>query len=356
MKFALTAATMTLCAAFSLSAQAFDGYHLESATTVKNKGGGWDGVSLDSARGQLYLGLRKEGLQVFDLKKKKVIKTIANTEGTSGVTLIPDFDLGVSNNAPGSITPFKLSTGKAGAAMPMGGELEDSVYDPATKRLVVKMGAKGDATEFEVLEVPSLKKVGTIKIPSKRLDGTAVDGKGNLFADARDKNVVFRIDMKSLQVNAEWKIDNCEVPSGMDIDPDNQRLFVGCRGKGEVKPVLAVLDTQSGKTVFTHEIGRQNGAVVYDAASKRIFTANGYDAFLVIFQQFGPDTYKPVEALGTRPGVRTIAYDEKTQKIYGIAAEGSADFGKKINTSAGPFYPNTFFPDTLQVLTYSKKK
>ena len=356
MKFALTAATMTLCAAFSLSAQAFDGYHLESATTVKNKGGGWDGVSLDSARGQLYLGLRKEGLQVFDLKKKKVIKTIANTEGTSGVTLIPDFDLGVSNNAPGSITPFKLSTGKAGAAMPMGGELEDSVYDPATKRLVVKMGAKGDATEFEVLEVPSLKKVGTIKIPSKRLDGTAVDGKGNLFADARDKNVVFRIDMKSLQVNAEWKIDNCEVPSGMDIDPDNQRLFVGCRGKGEVKPVLAVLDTQSGKTVFTHEIGRQNGAVVYDAASKRIFTANGYDAFLVIFQQFGPDTYKPVEALGTRPGVRTIAYDEKTQKIYGIAAEGSADFGKKINTSVGPFYPNTFFPDTLQVLTYSKKK
>ena len=34
--------------------------------------------------------MRKEGLQVFDLKKKKVVKTIANTEGTSGVTLIPE--------------------------------------------------------------------------------------------------------------------------------------------------------------------------------------------------------------------------------------------------------------------------
>ena len=355
MRFALSAATLALCAAVSFSAQAFDGYHLESATTLKNKGGGWDGVSLDAGRGQLYLGLRKEGLQVFDLKKKKVIKTIANTEGTSGVTLIPDFDLGISNNAPGSITPFKLSTGKAAAAIPMGGELEDSIYDPATKRLVVKMGAKGDATEFEVLEVPSLKKVGTIKVPAKRPDGSAVDGKGNLFVDARDKNAVFRVDMKSLQVTAEWKIDNCEVPSGMDIDPDNQRLFVGCRGKGEVKPVLAVLDTQSGKTVYTHEIGRQNGAVIYDAASKRIFTANGYDAFLVVFQQFGPDTYKPVEALGTRPGARTIAYDEKTRKLYTLAAEGSADFGKKINTGVGPFYPNTYFHDTLQVLTYGMK-
>ena len=355
MKFAFAAATLAVCAAFSVSAQAFDGYRLESATTLKNKGGGWDGVSLDQERGKLYIGLRKEGLQVFDLKTKKVVRTIAGTEGSSGGTLIPDFDLGISNNAAGSITPFKLSTGKAAAPIAMGGELEDSVYDPATKRLVVKLGAKGDATEFVVLEVPSLRKIGTIALPSKRLDGSAVDGKGQLFVDARDKNVVFRVDMKSLQVNAEWKIDHCEVPSGMDIDPDNQRLFVGCRGKGDVKPVLAVLDTRSGKTVYTHEIGRQNGGVIYDAGSKRIFTANGYDAFLVVFQQYGPDTYKPVEALGTRPGARTIAFDEKTRKLYTVAAEGSADFEKKINTGVGPFYPNTYFPDTLQVLTYGRK-
>ena len=89
--------------------------------------------------------------------------------------------------------------------------------------------------------------------------------------------------------------------------------------------------------------------------SKRIFTANGYDAFLVVFQQYGPDTYKPVEALGTRPGARTIAFDEKTRKLYTLVAEGSADFDKKINTGVGPFYPNTYFPDTLQVLTYGRK-
>lgn len=352
---ALATMTVVLGAAFAMPASAFDGYHLESASSIKNKGGGWDGVSLDPVKSRLYIGLRKEGLQVFDLKTKKVVKTIAGTEGSSGGTLIPDFDLGISNNAPGSITPFKLSTGKAAAPIAMGGELEDSVFDPATKRLVVKMGATGDATELAVLEVPSLKKIGTVKVPSKRLDGSAVDGQGNLFIDARDKNAVFRIDMKTLQVTAEWKIDGCEVPSGMDIDPANKRLFVGCRGKGEVKPVLAVLDSESGKSVFTHEIGRQNGAVIYDAGSRRVFTANGYDAFLVVFQQLGPDTYKPVEALGTRPGVRTMAFDEKTQKLYTVAAEGSADFGKKINTGVGPFYPNTYFPDTLQVLTYSKK-
>ena len=62
-----------------------------------------------------------------------------------------------------------------------------------------------------------------------------------------------------------------------------------------------------------------------------------------------------VEALGTRPGARTIAFDEKTRKLYTLVAEGSADFDKKINTGVGPFYPNTYFPDTLQVLTYGRK-
>ena len=38
MKFAFAAATLAVCAAFSVSAQAFDGYRLESATTLKNKG------------------------------------------------------------------------------------------------------------------------------------------------------------------------------------------------------------------------------------------------------------------------------------------------------------------------------
>lgn len=71
MKFAFAAATLAVCAAVSVSAQAFDGYRLESATTLKNKGGGWDGVSLDQERGKLYLGLRKEGLQVFDLKTEE---------------------------------------------------------------------------------------------------------------------------------------------------------------------------------------------------------------------------------------------------------------------------------------------
>jgi DNA-binding beta-propeller fold protein YncE len=333
---------------------AFDGYHLKSATTIDGKGEGWDYLTLDAARSHLYIGHRSEGLQVFDLKAKKVIRTIAGSDGASGGTLIPEFDLGISNNATGSITPFKLSTGDAKVPIKLGEEIDDSFYDPATKRLAVKMAATGDSTDVIIFEIPSLKQVGVVKVPSKRIDGSAMDGKGNFYIDSRDKNAVFRVDMKALQVTAEWKIEGCEVASGMAMDVANKRLFIGCRGKGAVKPVLAVMDAESGKTVFTHEIGRQNGGVVYDAETRRIFTANGLDASLVIFEQTSPDTYKVVEALATRPGVRTMAFDHQTKKLYTAAAEGSADFSKKVNAGVGPFYPNTYFPNTFQVFTYSK--
>ncbi|WP_158554752.1 hypothetical protein [Methylovirgula sp. 4M-Z18] len=46
--------------------------------------------------------------------------------------------------------------------------------------------------------------------------------------------------------------------------------------------------------------------------------------------------------------------NHKTKQLYSIVAEGSADPSKKILTQISPFYPNTVFANTFQVLTYSK--
>ena len=52
--------------------------------------------------------------------------------------------------------------------------------------------------------------------------------------------------------------------------------------------------------------------------------------------------------------MRTMAMDHKTQTIYAVTAEGSADPAKKILTAVSPFYANTFFPNTFTVLAYGK--
>jgi DNA-binding beta-propeller fold protein YncE len=336
-------------------AQAFDGYRLIDATSIPSNNASWDYVRLDAGRQHLYIGHRKESLQVFDIASKKVIRTIVKTEGSNSATLIFDMDLGISNNETGSITPFKISTGEVlSDPVKAGDEVDDSFYDPVTKRLFASVSTK-DGPVLAVFELPALKPIGTIKTSSKRLDGGVMDGKGNLFINARDLAKVIKIDTKEMKVTAEWDIDKCATASGIAIDSANNRLFVGCRGKlPAMVPVMAVVDADNGKTIFTGEIGRQNDGMVYDAETKRIFTGNGVDAVIVIFEQVDKDAYKPIEALQTRPGVRTLALDPKSKRLYSVTAEGSADFGKKVNTAVGPFYPNTFFPNTFQVLTFGK--
>jgi len=134
----------------------------------------------------------------------------------------------------------------------------------------------------------------------------------------------------------------------------HDRIFVGCRGSATVKPSFAVLNASTGAVIYTAEIGGGNDDVVYDADLKRVFLSNGVNAVLNVFEQVDADTYKPLEALGTQAGVRTMALHPTTKKLYAVTAEGSADYSKKITTSVSPYYANTFFADRFFVLTYSK--
>src|SRR5690348_15479634 len=92
--------------------RAFDGWHLESATVIDGKASGWDYVAYDAGTRHVFIGHRKEGLQVFDPATRKVVKVIDGTQADSsnGATLMPELDLALSNNEDGTVTPFALST------------------------------------------------------------------------------------------------------------------------------------------------------------------------------------------------------------------------------------------------------
>jgi hypothetical protein len=113
------------------------------------------------------------------------------------------------------------------------------------------------------------------------------------------------------------------------------------------------MNAVTGKVVATLEIGRGNDGVVYDADSKRVFTSNGLDGNIVVYDQKGPDAYVFGGAITTRPIARTMALDPKTRKIFTVTAEGMVDPAKPVNKRAGSFYPNRYFDDTYTVLTYA---
>lgn len=336
-------------AAFAASTQAQQFYHLESAVALKGAAPDWDYVTLDPARGYLFIGRRGDGVTVFDINKKKVVRNIDKSDDANAIVLVPEFDRGYTINGDGTTTAFQLSSLKAIDRIKIGEDADSAFYEPVTKHLAFTMG---DSKKITFVDAKTGKLVGELPMESKKLDGTVADGEGNLFMALRDRNTVVKIDVAQRKVSEEWKTAPCEEPTGIAYDNANKRIFVGCRGS---KPVLAVLDSTSGKVITTAEIGRGNDGVIYDPTTRKVYTSNGVDANLVIYEQVSPDTYKLAEATTTRPYARTMAMDPKTRKIYLVTAEGTADPSKKINKAVAPFYPNRYFPDTFTVLTFAPK-
>ena len=341
--------TLFAITAFAALAQAQQFYHLESAVPLKAASPDWDYVTLDPARGYLFIGRRGDGVTVFDVRTKKVVRNIDKSDDANAIALVPEFDRGYTINGDGTTTAFQLSTLKAIDRIKVGEDADSAFYEPVTKQLAFTMG---DSKKIAFVDAKTGKVVGELPMDSKKLDGTVPDGEGNMFMALRDKNSVAKIDAKERKLVGDWKTAPCEEPTGIAFDKANKRLFVGCRGKN---PVLAVLDSDSGKVITTLDIGRGNDGVIYDPATHKVYTSNGIDGNLVIYDQVNADTYKLAEATTTRPYARTMALDPKTKKIYLVTAEGTADPSKKINKAVAPFYPNHYFADTFTVLTYSPK-
>jgi DNA-binding beta-propeller fold protein YncE len=334
-------------AAAAVPAEAF--YRLESAVTLKSEKPDWDYVTLDIARGHLFIGRRGEGAVVYDIKSQKVLRTIDKSEDAGAIVLVPEFDRGYTANEDGTTTIFALSTLKTIDRMKFGADSDSGFYDPVTKQIAFTMGDSG-AVAF--VNAKTGKVLDTMKVDSKKLDGTAPDGEGNLLMALRDKNSVVKIDVAQRKIAAQWPTTGCEQPTGLAYDKEHKRIFVGCRG---AKSVLAVMDADSGQVVATLDIGRGNDGVIYDAATHRVYTSNGVDANLVIYEQVDANAYKLVEATTTRPYARTMALDPKTKKLYLVTAEGTADPAKKINKAVATFYPNEYYPNTFTVLTFSPR-
>lgn len=337
-------------------ALAFDGWHIQNSTTIESKTATFDYIAYDEGTNRLFLGHRHEGLQVFDPVTHKVIKVIAKTETNSanGALLMSEFDLGIANNEDGTITPFKISTLEAQEPIKLGEELDTSHYDPATKRIFVNMASGADGTEVIVLEAPSLKRVGSVLIPSKKAEGADADGQGMFYLAEQDIDKIARIDAKTMKLVGEWAPAPCVAPTAIAVDAANKRVFVSCRGRDAAKPAFVVLNSETGAVVFSAEIGRGTDSLIYDAAMKRIFSANGITGNLSIIEQVNADTYKISETLATRPWAKVLAMDHRHQILYTMFADGTADASKKINVAVSPYYQNTVFPNTFTVLTITK--
>jgi DNA-binding beta-propeller fold protein YncE len=324
-------------------------FRLTSQLALPGTSPSWDYLSYDPARAYLFLGRRAAGVSVIDSRANRFVTTIADSEGANIALLVPQLDRGYTANGDGSTTIFQLSTLKTLERVHLGEAADAAFFDPVTRQIVFTFG---DSKELIYLDPKTNRASAHLAMAAEELEGVAMGGDGTLWVNERDITKIAHVDNRTHKLIAEYDLPGCTMPTGLAFDEAHKRLFVGCKGE---KPVLAVVDANNGRVVTTVEIGRGNDGVVYDPATRRIFTANGLDGNIVVIEQASADSYKFVSAFTTRPIARTLAYDPGSRRIFTMTAEGVVDPAKERNLRAGTFYPNRYYDNSFTLLTYSEQ-
>jgi len=286
------------------------GYHLLKKVVLGGEGF-WDYLTCDSAARRVYIS-RGTHVMVVDADSYAVVGDIPGTEGVHGIALAHEFGRGfTSNGRTNTVTIFDLQTLKILGTAPTGTGPDAILYDPASKRVFTFNGRGGDATAVDAATGTA---AGTIALGG-RPEFAVADGQGQIYNNLEDKSEVVRIDAQKLTVTARWPLAPCEEPSGMAMDTEHRRLFIGCHNR-----MMAVMDADTGKVLATPPIGEGVDANAFDPEAQLAFSSNG-EGTLTVVHEDSPEKFTEVASVPTERGARTMALDPKTHNIFLVTAE-----------------------------------
>ncbi len=273
--------------------------------------GGWDYLTLDPESRRLYIA-RATRVMVVDADSGKVTGEIPDTPGVHGVALATEAGRGfTSNGRDNSVTIFDLKTLKTEARVTTGEGPDAIAYDPASRRVFT---FNGRGKSMTAIDAAAGKVVATVALDG-RPEFAVADGKGKVYVNIEDKSELVVLDSNKLAVAARWPLAPCEEPTGLALDHEHRRLFVGCRNRK-----LAVVNADEGKVVATLPIGEGVDATAFDPATQLAFASN-WDGTLTVVHEDTPGKYTVASSVPTALGARTMALDPRTHNIFLVTAK-----------------------------------
>lgn len=328
------------------------GYHLTASIPLPDEGF-WDYLGIDEPNHHLFVSHSDEIL-VISTETNKVVSKLSPTPRSHGVVISEKDGHAFTSNSGNSsgkegvssFTEFdpKTLTIIKQIILPIGGS-DGIVYDPASDRVFgLTHGKKDIAVDAATGEV-----AGVVDIPGAA-ESAAADGTGHLYNVMEDLSVLADIDTHTLKVVRQWPLAPCTGPSGVAMDTQSRRIFIGCHGGGENNSgVMVVFDPDAGKVLASLPIGgRGNDAVRFDPSTKLAFASQG-EGDITIVREDSPNRFTALGNVRTEQGARTMECDALTHTLYSVTAKfGPApppnpnDPPERARFRRGPMIPGSF--------------
>jgi YVTN family beta-propeller protein len=302
--------------------------------------GGWDYLYVDPPAHLLYV-THGPRVEVIDTMTGKSVAAITGLKSTHGVALDADGNYGyISDGAGNSVVVFDRHNFKITVTIPVGGNPDGIVFDPATKSV---WAFNGRSKNVSVIDTATNQVVATIDVPGKP-EFPVADGRGSIYDNIESANEIVRFDARARKLTAAWKLNDCESPSGLAMDREHRILFAVCDGKK-----MAVVDADNGKQIASPAVGDGPDAANFSAKYQLAFSSNGEGSLTVIDTAHG---YKVLGDLHTARGARTMTYDDLTDRAYLVAPE----FGPAPEPTEQVPHPRpSVLPGTFGVIVIGRK-
>jgi DNA-binding beta-propeller fold protein YncE len=270
--------------------------------------GGIDYVFADNDGRRLYVP-RGSQVLVFDLGTLKPVASITNARAR-GVAVDPKSNHGFCSSSP--VVMWDTKTLETIKTIPVEGGPDGILFEPLTERVYVFSHRPPNTT---VIDGKDGTVVGTIDLGGAPEQAQS-DGKGHLYVDLEDKNIVAVVDVNTLKVTARYELgEKGDGPAGLGLDAKNHILFAMCHSQNCV-----ILNADDGKILATLPIGNGTDGGGFNPATMEAFSSQR-DSTLTIIKENGPTSFEVEQTVQTKQGAKTCTLDTKNNQIVLITLE-----------------------------------
>jgi DNA-binding beta-propeller fold protein YncE len=305
-------------------ARAADSPPLERVQIISLRGpdGRLDHLALDARGGRLFVAnMANSSLDVVDLKQGKLLRQIPGQKGIQGIAYAPDLDrIFVGNGGDGVLNTFDGRDYQLLGAVSLP-DADNVRYESRTQTVYVAHAERAIAA----VDAKALRLRADIPLPGSPEAFQLEKERPRLYVNTPSGGEVAAVDTDRRQAVSHFRLTLARDNYPLALDEAGHRLFVGARRK----PMLIVLDTNSGREMSAVSIPGDVDDLFFDATNKRIYASCG-EGFLAVLRQTGDGRFELEAKIPTIKLARTCLFDPQSGRLYLVVPRHAGAEGPQV--------------------------
>jgi hypothetical protein len=283
---------------------------LTEAIPLENAKGRFDHFAMGG--GKLFVAaLGSNAVEVINVGGRILERTITGVPYAQGIAFSPETNKLFVASGQGKVHIFDGKSFEPIATVDFQGGADNMRYDAASKRVYVGCGDDDKTGAIGMIDATTNQRLDEEYKLGGEPESFQLEKSGpNIYVNVPDLKQVVVVNRETKAIT-HWSLEGMESNFPMALDEADHRLFIGLH----VPPRLAVIDTNSGRTVATLPSVQDTDDLYFDAARKRVYMPGG-QGFIYAFQMTDPDHYTLLAKIPTAIGARTAGYYGKQGKGF----------------------------------------